>query len=98
MNDEMSFLVLEGQHTSEKTTIIAEKQKKFTFKVLRSATKPQIKHAVESMFDVKVKDVAVLNIKGKTKRFKNTVGKRSDWKKAIVTLRPEHDIDFTVNE
>jgi large subunit ribosomal protein L23 len=50
------------------------------------------------MFNVKVKDVSVLNVKGKRKRFKQMNGKRSDWKKAFVTLLPNYDIDFTVTE
>jgi len=98
MNKEMPMLVIKNQHTSEKTTIIAEKHKQFTFKVALTATKQQIKEAVEHLFKVKVKNVSLLIIKGKTKRFKNTTGRRSDWKKAYVTLHPGNDIDFTVTE
>lgn len=98
MNHEMPMLVVLNQHTSEKTTILAEKRNQITFKVAKKATKGQIKKSVEQLFDVKVKAVTVLNVKGKTKRFKNSSGKRSDWKKAYVTLNPDNDIDFTVSE
>ncbi|MCX7116695.1 MAG: 50S ribosomal protein L23 [Legionellales bacterium] len=98
MNAERMMMILRQPHTSEKATIMADKHKQFTFKVLNTATKSEIKQAVEQLFQVKVKHVSVLNVKGKTKRFKKTVGKRSDWKKAFVSLHPEHDIDFTVTE
>ena len=77
---------------------MADKFKQFTFRVLNTATKSEIKLAVEQMFNVKVKSVSVVNVKGKQKRFKKTSGKRSDWKKAFVSLLPEYDIDFTVTE
>lgn len=98
MNAERLMMVLREPHTSEKTTIMAEKFKQFTFKVLKTATKAEIKQAVEHMFSVKVKNVSVINVKGKRKRFKQTSGKRSDWKKAFVSLQPDYDIDFTVTE
>ncbi len=98
MNSERILMVLREPHTSEKTTILADKLKKFTFKVLKTATKSEIKSAVETMFNVKVKNVTVTNVKGKTKRFKKTVGQRSDWKKAFVTLQENYDIDFSVAE
>ena len=98
MNQERIITVLKQPHTSEKSTLLAEKYKQFTFKVLKSATKQEIKAAVESLFNVKVTAVSVLNVKGKTKRFKQTSGKRSDWKKAFVTLQKTDDIDFTMTE
>lgn len=98
MNAERILMVLREPHTSEKTTVMAEKFKQFTFKVLNNATKTEIKLAVEHLFNVKVKCVTVMNVKGKTKRFKQTTGKRSDWKKAFVSLQPNYDIDFTVTE
>ncbi len=98
MNAEKLLMVLREPHTSEKTTVMAEKFKQFTFKVMKTATKLEIKLAVEQMFDVKVRNVSVLNVKGKKKRFKQTSGKRSDWKKAFVSLHPDYDIDFTVTE
>ena len=98
MNAEKLLMVLREPHTSEKSTVMAEKFKQFTFKVMKTATKTEIKLAVEQMFNVKVRCVSVLNVKGKRKRFKQTSGKRSDWKKAFVSLYPDYDIDFTVTE
>ena len=98
MNSERLSMILREPHTSEKTTVMAEKFKQFTFKVLRNATKPEIKKAVEQLFNVKVSGVSVVNVKGKKKRFKQLSGQRSDWKKAFVSLHPGSDIDFTVAE
>lgn len=98
MNAERLLMVLREPHTSEKATVLADKLKQFTFKVLKTATKTEIKMAVEHIFNVKVKNVSVLNVKGKAKRFKQTAGKRSDWKKAFVTLHADQDIDFTATE
>lgn len=98
MNAERVLMVLRQPHISEKAIQIAEKRKQFTFKVLKTATKLEVKKAVEQMFNVKVKHVDIVNVKGKSKRFKQKTGKRSDWKKAYVSLQPEYDIDFTVNE
>ena len=64
-------------------------------RVAGDATKPEIKAAVEALFKVRVEQVRVLNVKGKTRRTKNGVGRRSDWKKAYVRLAPGQDIDFT---
>lgn len=98
MNAERLLMVLREPHTSEKATVMADKFKQFTFKVLKTATKREIKLAVEQMFNVKVKSVSVMNVKGKSKRFKQMSGKRSDWKKAFVSLHENYDIDFTVTE
>lgn len=98
MNAERLLMILREPHTSEKGTVMADKFNQFTFKVLRTATKSEIKQAVEHVFNVKVKNVTVINVKGKRKRFKQTDGKRSDWKKAFVSLHKDHDIDFTVLE
>lgn len=97
MNAERIMMVLREPHTSEKSTVIG-KHNQFAFRVLKDATKSEIKTAVEHLFNVKVKDVAVVNVKGKTKRFKQMVGKRSDWKKAYVTLHEGQDIDLAVTE
>ena len=79
---------------TERATALSE-HNKVVFKVANTATKPQIKEAVEKLFDVKVKSVNTLVRKGKVKRFKGTVGKQSDVKKAIVTLAEGHSIDVT---
>lgn len=87
--------VLQAPIISEKSTNAAELANQFVFKVQKAATKNQVKSAVEMMFDVEVDSVQVLNVKGKQKRFGRTLGKRSDWKKAYVKLKPGHDIDFS---
>ncbi|MGL5117033.1 MAG: 50S ribosomal protein L23 [Beijerinckiaceae bacterium] len=79
---------------TEKASILSE-QNKVVFKVAMTATKPQIKMAVEKLFDVKVTAVNTLVRKGKTKRFKGRIGHQSDVKKAIVTLAVGQSIDVT---
>lgn len=86
--------VLRSPIVSEKSTVAAEQDNRFVFKVQKTATKLEIKKAVELMFEVQVETVQVLNVKGKTKRFGRLLGKRSDWKKAYVKLKPGHDINF----
>ncbi|WP_342271301.1 50S ribosomal protein L23 [Candidatus Tisiphia endosymbiont of Parasteatoda lunata] len=80
---------------TEKTNILSEQQNKFTFHVAGSAEKASIKTAVEKIFQVKVKKVNIMNVKGKKKRFKGVNGRQSDKKKAIVTLEKDYTIDFT---
>ena len=87
--------VLLAPVVSEKSTLAAETDKRFVFKIQKQATKTQVKNAVELMFDVKVETVQVLNVKGKVKRMGQTLGKRSDWKKAYVKLKPGFDIEFS---
>ncbi|WP_174625020.1 50S ribosomal protein L23 [Candidatus Methylobacter favarea] len=87
--------IVQAPLISEKSTIAAEKNKQFVFKVQKQATKKQVKGAVEFMFNVEVASVRVLNVKGKQKRFGRSVGQRSDWKKAYVKLKSGHDIDFS---
>ena len=88
--------VIEAPIISEKSTLAAEKNKRFVFKVQKKATKKHIKNAVELMFNVEVDSVQVLNVKGKQKKFGRSVGQRSDWKKAYIKLKPGHDIDFSL--
>jgi len=94
MNQERLMTVLVGPHVSEKSSLVAEKHNQMCFKVRRDSTKKEIAQAVEMMFEVKVENVQVSNVKGKVKRFGQTLGKRADWKKAYVTLAEGHDIDF----
>jgi large subunit ribosomal protein L23 len=68
----------------------------FVFRVSLDATKIEIKAAVEALFGVQVKAVNTLRVKGKTKRFRGVLGRRSDWKKAVVTLAQGQSIDVTV--
>lgn len=95
MNQERRLRVIIGPHLSEKTTRISEKNNQVTFKVLSDASKPEIKEAVEKMFNVQVRDVQVLNVKGKTKRTsRGKLRSRSDWKKAYVRLEQGQEIDL----
>lgn len=93
MNIEQKFIVLREPHTSEKTTIMADKLKQYAFKVSTDATKLEIQSAVESIFNVKVAKVSTVNVKGKSKRFRGRSGKRNDWKKAYVSLQAGYDLD-----
>jgi len=80
---------------TEKTTALKETQRSLCFEVHRDASKPEIKKAVESLFGVKVQDVRVANVHGKVKRQGRYVGRRPDWKKAYVVLKPgEKMIEF----
>lgn len=94
MNQERLMKVLVGPHTSEKSNVVAEKHNQVVFKVLPSATKQEIKHAVELMFKVQVDSVSTANVKGKTRRFGQITGRRNDWKKAYVSLAEGQDISF----
>ena len=82
---ERLLTVIRGPHLSEKAHRAAEKNQ-VVLKVRTDASKSEIRQAVEMLFDVKVDDVKVLNVKGKTKRFGQTKGRRADWKKAYVRL------------
>jgi large subunit ribosomal protein L23 len=79
---------------TEKATLLSE-ENKVVFKVAIDATKPQIKEAVEKLFDVKVTAVNTIKVKGKTKRFRGVLGRRNDFKKAVVTLAEGEYIDVT---
>jgi large subunit ribosomal protein L23 len=94
MSQERLMKVLLAPLMSEKTARLADRNRQYAFKVAGNATKPEIRQAVEMMFNVKVTGVQVANMPGKTKRFSQTIGKRSDWKKAFVTLAEGNDINF----
>lgn len=79
---------------TEKSTLVSE-QNKVIFKVAIDADKPTIKAAVEALFKVKVTKVNTIVVQGKSKRFRGTLGRRPDWKKAIVTLEDGQSIDVT---
>ena len=98
MNQERVFKVLLGPHVTEKSAMPAGAATQVVFKVATDATKLEVKKAVEQLFDVQVDDVRVVNVKGKTRRTKNGMGRRSDWKKAYVRLAEGQDIDFEVAE
>ncbi len=86
--------VLVAPLVSEKATMIADKSNTVTFKVLQDATKPEIKAAVELMFKVEVKGISTVNIKGKTKRFGKSTGRRDNLRKAYVTLKPGQELNI----
>jgi large subunit ribosomal protein L23 len=93
-NDPRHYDILIAPVVTEKATMASE-HNKVVFKVARTATKPQIKEAVEKLFDVKVKSVNTMVRKGKKKAFRGRMGQQSDVKKAIVTLEEGHRIDVT---
>ena len=95
MNDERLMSILIAPHVSEKSTRIADGSNQFTFRVRVDARKPEVRRAVEKIFHVEVESVSVLNVKGKIKGFRGrNRGRRPDWRKAYVRLKPGHDIDF----
>lgn len=86
--------VLRRPLITEKSTMAKELDNQVVFEVDRRATKIEIRKAVETIFDVKVLQVRTLNQKGKSKRMGKYLGKRSDWKKAYVTLAPGQSVEF----
>ncbi|UJF19465.1 50S ribosomal protein L23 [Vibrio sp. SS-MA-C1-2] len=94
IREERLLKVLRAPHISEKATMTAEKNNTIVFKVAIDATKLEIKKAVEKLFEVEVDTVRTLITKGKTKRQGMRMGRRSDVKKAYVTLKEGQDIDF----
>ena len=87
--------VLIAPIVSEKATMTAEKHNQVLFKVMRDATKPEIKAAVELMFKVEVESVSTVNQKGKVKRFGKSIGRRDHVKKAYVSLKAGQQLDFS---
>ncbi|OUS27864.1 50S ribosomal protein L23 [Thalassotalea sp. 42_200_T64] len=94
INDERLLKVILAPNISEKATMSAETNNTVVFKVVTTATKLEIKAAVEKLFEVEVTGVRTLNVKGKVKRTSARFGRRSDWKKAYVTLKEGSEIDF----
>jgi large subunit ribosomal protein L23 len=86
--------VLIAPHVTEKTARVMQNHNQYTFRVRRTATKTDIRKAVELMFDVKVNGVQVVNEPGKRRRFAKTVGRTQDWKKAYVSLAEGQAIDY----
>lgn len=88
------YEVIRGPLLTEKGTLLKEKENKVLFEVAKDANKIEIKNAIESIFKVKVDRVSTINCKGKKKRMGKYEGRRSDWKKAIVTLKKDEKLDF----
>lgn len=90
MSEQRLMKVLLAPLMSEKTARLADRNRQYAFKVVTTATKPEVRQAVEMLFEVKVTGVQMANVRGKAKR----LGKRSNWKKAFVTLAEGSDINF----
>ncbi|TMH65962.1 MAG: 50S ribosomal protein L23 [Betaproteobacteria bacterium] len=98
-SSERLMTVLLAPVVSEKGTYIADKHQQVIFRVMPNATKPEVKAAVELMFGkkdkrIEVMSVQIVNVKGKKKRFGQFTGRRRDWKKAYVCLKPGQEINF----
>lgn len=92
MNKERVLSILLEPHVSEKTASTAGEYNQYAFRVASDANKIEIRTAVETLFNVKVRNLRVCNVKGKRVRFGRMMGKRNDWKKAYVTLEKDQDI------
>ena len=92
-HQERLMTVIRAPHMSEKAHVAAEKNQ-IVFKVRPDATKKEIREAVETLFEVTVEAVTVVNCRGKAKRFGRTQGRRKDWKKAYVRLSADSELDF----
>ena len=98
MNQERLLQVLLAPQISEKSTWVADKYEQVIFKVATDATKPEIKAAVELLFKVEVESVQVANVKGNVKRSGRFIGRRKNWKKAYVSLKPGQELNFAAGE
>jgi large subunit ribosomal protein L23 len=98
VNQNRLYQVILAPQVTEKATRIADKHQQIAFKVRTDATKPEVKAAVELLFNVEVDAVSVVNVKGKAKRAGRTMGRRQDWKKAYVSLKPGQEINFAAGE
>jgi len=98
MKSDKLLTVVKAPHTSEKAVRLADEAKQIVFKVAKTATKLEIKAAIEELFNVKVKGVTVVNMKGKQKMFAQRRGRRNHFKKAYVSLQEGYDIEFATTE
>jgi large subunit ribosomal protein L23 len=88
------YQVIKEPHITEKANLQKEGASQISFNVHRQANKIEIRQAVETLFRVKVLDVKTMNVRGKRRRMGRNIGKRSDWKKAVVKLAPGESIEF----
>ena len=98
INHERLLKIILAPHISEKATFLGEKNNQTVFRVVTDATKNEIKAAVELLWKeqkIEVKNVCTLNVKGKRKRFGRFMGSRSDWKKAVVSIKEGQELNFT---
>ena len=98
MNQERIYTVLREPHFSEKASILGDEANQYAFKVDVTATKAEIKTAVEQLFNVNVVGVTTANVKGKRKRTVRGISRKKNWKKAYVRIADGQDIDFMVTE
>ena len=98
MTNDRLYRVILAPRVTEKTTRVGDSGNQYVFRVLKDATKSEVRNAVESLFDVKVESVRTVTVKGKNKTFRMRHGKRSDWKKAYVRLQEGQVIDFLGGE
>jgi len=94
MNQERLLKVILSPHISEKATIGMEKHNEYVFQVIQCATKPEVKDAIETIFNTKVKSVRIVNVKSKAKTFRGVQGTRKGWKKAYVTLQADQKLEI----
>ena len=98
MSKNRLYQVLLSPRVTEKTTLVGENSNQYVFHVVNTASKAEVKGAVEELFDVNVESVRIVNVKGKSKAFRMRPGKRSDWKKAYVRVQEGQVIDFLGGE
>lgn len=98
MNQERLLQVLVEPRITEKSARVQELHRQYMFKVLRDASKPEIKAAVEQLFKVEVESVTTSIVRPKVRRFRSRVGFHNAWKKAFVKLKEGHEIDFAVGD
>lgn len=94
MNQERLLTIILSPHLSEKATIAAQERREYVFEICKSATKPEVKEAVENLFKTQVDAVRIVNVKTKPKRFGAMQGSSKAWKKAYVTLQAGQQIDL----
>lgn len=94
MNQERLLKVILSPHISEKATVSADKYNQYIFQVVQSASKPEVKDAIEFLFNTKVKSVRIVNVHPKKKMFRGREGTRKGWKKAYVTLHSDQKLEI----
>lgn len=98
MNKEQLLSLIDAQYVSEKSTNLTGKHNQYVFKVNKKATKPQLRLAIEKLFNVKVEAVTIVNVKEKTRRFGQIQGKKKGWKKAYVSVAEGQSIELPVTQ
>jgi len=97
-NKERLYKIILGPHISEKVSVLGDDKNQYAFKVLKDASKGEVKKAVEELFQVTVTGVCVLNVKGKVKRTARGFSRKKNWKKAYVSVQEGQEIDYMVVE